>query len=291
MVQFAHNGLELWYGTPDAEAAVGVEVPRDAASITVGVRPSATANSVHIRYSVDGDSVQILRAPLVSTDYATNTQYFRAQFPTFWSGDLVEYLPVLTCSGRQAPGPETTASFPTSFRLARPLTPAQTRWTPTPEAPAARLFQPRLEHLVSVAAPLAKQPELIGQTPAGYLVNWPPIGGRLVGSAFHATVIPGGEHETTVRPDGVGILDVRVTVETDDHALISLRYTGTVDYGADWVDWLRAGSWPDVLPVRSEIRMLTAHPAYQWLNRLQCIGVGEVYPRRSFYRYDVYAIR
>ena len=73
-------------------------------------------------------------------------------------------------------------------------------------------------------------------------MNWPPVGGRLEGSAFHASVIPGGEHETTVRPDGVGILDVRVSAETDDHALISLRYTGTVDYGADWLDWLRAGT-------------------------------------------------
>ena len=290
-MRFTHNGLELWYGTPDTSPPLGDSVPRHGASITVGVRPAASANSVHVRYRVDGDGVHIVSAPLATTDYETRTQYFRADFPTFWSGDLVEYLPVLTCAGRRAPDPTTAASFPSSFQLAAPAPPISTTEHSDATPPPAWLFHPRLEHLVSVAAPLAKQPELIGQTPAGYLVNWPPVGGRLEGSAFHASVIPGGEHETTVRPDGVGILDVRVSAETDDHALISLRYTGTVDYGADWLDWLRAGNWPDTLPVRSEIRMLTAHPRYQWLNRLQCIGVGEVYPRRAFYRYDVYAIR
>ena len=85
--------------------------------------------------------------------------------------------------------------------------------------------------------------------------------------------------------------DKTLTVETDDHALVSLRHTGTVDYGHDWVDWLRTGRWPAALPVRKEIRLLTAHPRYQWLNRLQCIGVGEVRPRESFYAYDMYAVR
>jgi hypothetical protein len=46
-----------------------------------------------------------------------------------------------------------------------------------------------------------------------------------------------------------------------------------------------------VLPVRSHIRLLTADPRYGRLNRLDCLGVGEVRPRDYLYVYDMYAIR
>jgi hypothetical protein len=37
--------------------------------------------------------------------------------------------------------------------------------------------------------------------------------------------------------------------------------------------------------------MHTAHPDYTWLNRLQCVGIGEASPERSEVCYDVYAVR
>jgi hypothetical protein len=148
-----------------------------------------------------------------------------------------------------------------------------------------------LEHLVHVRVPLTRQPELIGETPAGYVVNWPPVSGTLDGPAFHATVIPGGEHQTTVRADGIGVLSASVTIQTHDRALIALRHSGTVDYGEDWAARLPLGNWPAVLPVRSHIRMLTAEPKYRWLNRLHCLSVGEVRPADYLYTYDMYAVR
>jgi hypothetical protein len=231
-----------------------------------------------------------MSAPLIENDYQRGIQYFRADFPTFWAGDYVEYVPVLSCAGRRAPDPATAHTFPSSFRL-DPMPPLVRATTPPAAANPQPTFQARLEHLVSVNVQLARQPELIGQTPAGYVVNWPPIEGALDGPAFHARIVPGGDHETIVRPDGIGILRVRVSVETDDHALISLEYSGAVEYGENWTEWLRAGRWPEALAVRSGIRMLTSASRYNWLNRLQCIGVGEVYPRELSYRYDMYAVR
>ena len=64
---------------------------------------------------------------------------------------------------------------------------------------------------------LTREPELIGETPAGFVINWHPLSGTLDGPAFHATVIPGGEHQTIVRTDGIGILSASVSVETHDH--------------------------------------------------------------------------
>jgi hypothetical protein len=117
------------------------------------------------------------------------------------------------------------------------------------------------------------------------------MSGTLDGPAFHATVIPGGEHQTVVRADGIGALSVSVTIETLDGALIAVRYAATVDYGEDWTVLLTRGKWPDVLPVRSHIRLLTCDARYSWLNRLHCLGVGEVRPSEFLYAYDMYAVR
>jgi hypothetical protein len=288
MTQLAHDGLELWYGTADAPAPDPTTPRSQRVSLTVGVRPAHPANAVSVRYRLDGRGVETISAPLVANDFPQRTQYFRATFPTFWSGGTVEYLPVLVCGGRRVPDPATVGSFPSSFRVG-PAPPAHPHPSPSPRSGAE--FPPLLEHLVHVRVELAPEPEFLGQTPLGFVVNWAPLSGTLDGPAFSAAVIPSGEHETTIRPDGVGELAVRVTVRTMDGALISLRYRGTVDYGEDWSTQLSRGRWPDRLPVRSQIRLLTAAPQYQWLNRVPCLGVGEVRPRERLYHYDMYAVR
>ena len=117
MVQLAHDGLELWYGTPDAPAPDGTTEQRQGVSVTVGVRPANPSNAVSVRYRVDGRGVETVSAPLVTNDFQKRTQYFRAAFPTFWRGETVEYVPVVSCEGRRAPDPATAGSFPSSFRL------------------------------------------------------------------------------------------------------------------------------------------------------------------------------
>lgn len=289
MVHLAHDRLELWYGTPDTPAPDGTTEPRRGVTVTVGVRPPNPSNAVVVRYRVDGRDVRTVSAPLLSHDLEKGMQYFRAAFPTFWSGEHVEYLPLVTCDGRHAPDPATATTFPSGFRLADPPATRTAAGSPGTTVPAA--FPVHLEHLVGVRVALVRKPELIGETPAGFVVNWPPASGTLDGPAFTARVLSGGEHQTVVRPDGIGVLSVSVTVETVDRALISVDYTGTVDYGVDWSTRLKRGEWPTVLPVRSHIRLLTADPRYGWLNRLDCLGVGEVRPRDYLYVYDMYAIR
>jgi hypothetical protein len=291
VVQLAHDGLELWYATPDALAPDGTVEQRHGVAVTVGVRPANPSNAVNIRYRVDGRGIETASAPLVANDFQTKTQYFRATFPTFWSGESVEYLPVLSCHGRRAPDPATAGTFPTTFRLseASATLPASRPAEGSPEPRAE--FAVRLEHLAHVRVQLAKEPELFGETPAGFVINWPPLGGTLDGPAFHARVLPGGEHQTVVRPDGIGILSVSATLETHDRVLIAERYSATVDFGEDWRTWLPAGKWPPALPVHSAISMLTSEPRYRWLNRLHCLGIGEARPSEYLYTYDVYAVR
>ena len=291
MVRLAYDGLKLWYGTPDAPAPDGTTEQRRGVSVTVGVQPANPSNAVSVRYRVDGRGVETVSAPLVASEFQNRAQYFRAAFPTFWSGETVEYVPVVSCEGRRAPDPATADTFPSSFRLSAASAASLASKPPEEGSEPRAVFPARLEHLVHVRVPLAREPELIGQTPAGFVINWAPVSGTLDGPAFHATVIPGGEHQTIVRTDGIGIVSASVSLETHDRVLIALRHSGMTDFGEDWTRWLPLGKWPSALQVRTHIRLLTADPKYRWLNRLHCLSVGEVRPAEYLYTYDMYAVR
>jgi hypothetical protein len=119
-VNLAHEGLHLWYGTPDAPVPFdGEVVPRRGASLVLGVHPSNPTNSVVVQYRVDGGIVRTVPGRELRNDYSRNVQYFVAVFPPFPTGDLVEYTPIFRCGGRQVPPPHVSERFRSGFRLER----------------------------------------------------------------------------------------------------------------------------------------------------------------------------
>lgn len=288
MTLFANDGLELWYATPDAPAPQGSTEDRERVSVTVRVRPSSPANAVRIHYRVDGGAAQHISAMAVANDYERQEQSFRADFPTFWTGQMVEYLPMLTCAGRRAPDPRTALTYPSVFQLGDPV--AATNSPVFMREPDAR-FRINTEYLATARVQMVKKPEILGDTPAGTLLIWNPAGGTVDGPALHATVRPEGEHEITVRPDGVGVINVRVTLETDDGALLAIQYSGIIDLGPAGAQSIVTEHFTPMTPIRIAPTLLTSSPRYTWLNRLQCVGIGEVRPLELLYIYDLYALR
>jgi hypothetical protein len=297
---FSNESPRLWYGTSDAPAPVGVEAGRGGVSVVVGVRPASPNNAVVVRYRVDGGPVRLVRAILNRTDYERGVQYFRAVFPDFWSGSVVEYLPLLTVAGRQIGGLSTSPPFPSSFRLgARPVLPVAPSpdggHRPLPGSPASPRLPFILDYLATATVPVRTAPEIVGPTPEGLIINWYPApGGVFVGPKIRATVGVDGEHGMALRPDGVGIIGVRAMVTTDDGALVSVIYSGVLDLGKDAFQRAASGDlahlpWPGRVQIAT--RLLTAHPKYQWLNRLQCLGVGELRAAELIFTYDLYAVR
>ena len=100
-----------------------------------------------------------------------------------------------------------------------------------------------LDHLFSYTV-LLDEPEVIGPVPEGIRVNFHFTGGEVTGPKVYGKLRPVGADWLTIRTDGVGILEVRATIETQDEALIYSSYTGVGDLGEDGYDKFLQGEPP-----------------------------------------------
>ena len=152
------------------------------------------------------------------------------------------------------------------------------------------MFDYEMEHIFSYNVTL-DPPEVIGPVPEGIRANVYVTGGEVTGPKVHGKIKPVGGDWLTVRTDGVAVLDVRATFETREEALIYVSYTGVGDLGEDGYERFLRGESDSIVPLRVVPRFLTAHPDYLWLNRLQCLGIGQVNLESLEVAYDVYALR
>ena len=156
--------------------------------------------------------------------------------------------------------------------------------------PGDKRYEPKLEYVLSYNASLAP-PEIIGPIPEGIRVNFYVTDGLFEGPKIKGKLRPVGGDWLTIRKDGIGILDVRATLETDDGALIYIAYTGTLDVGPDGYKNFAEGKIPEFIKLTVSSRMYTANPKYEWVNRAQYAQVGEFERDKLLVRYDVYEIK
>jgi len=152
------------------------------------------------------------------------------------------------------------------------------------------MFKYTMEHICSYTVTLAQPFEMIGETPVGLRLNAYVTGGEVTGPRLRGRLLSVGGDWLTVRPDGVGVLDVRATIETHDGALIYVTYNGVLEFGADGYQRMLGGNPPLRAPIQAAPRFLTSHPDYLWLNRLQCLNVGMADLATSTVSYDTYAV-
>jgi uncharacterized protein DUF3237 len=107
----------------------------------------------------------------------------------------------------------------------------------------------------------------IGAGPHGTRITFPINGGSFEGDRLRGRVLAGGNDWTVRRSDGVLELDLRVTLETDDGALIHMTFEGIRDDAASGAPYFRT------LP-----RFETADARYSFLNKLLAVGNGEIRP-------------
>tara|TARA_B100000809_G_C14779864_1_gene402533 strand:- start:26 stop:532 length:507 start_codon:yes stop_codon:yes gene_type:complete len=113
------------------------------------------------------------------------------------------------------------------------------------------------------------------QLDAGHVRIAPVTGGTFRGPGINGTVHPGGADWIT-QVSGHSSLDVRITLETDDGAIIFMSYTGVVGQGPNGLYWR-------VRPIFS-----TTSDEYDWLNHTVFIGKNKQVPGKV--AYDIFRI-
>lgn len=105
----------------------------------------------------------------------------------------------------------------------------------------------------------------------------PITGGSFTGERLSGTVLPGGADWVIYRPDGAMAIDVRITLKTDDGALIYCTYQGLFKAEAEAMGRFTRGELlaDDEYRIRTLVRLETGAPNYQWLNDTLAIGVGK----------------
>ena len=148
-----------------------------------------------------------------------------------------------------------------------------------------------LQHVTSYMATLG-EPEVIGPVAEGLRLNIYVTGGKAFGPKIKGIIRPVGADWLTVRTDGVSVLDVRATLETDDGALIYSYYTGIADLGPQgYQDFLDGAPPPEQgVDLRIRPRYQTSHPDYLWLNRAFCVGIGKAFLGTGEVSYDIYDV-
>jgi hypothetical protein len=125
----------------------------------------------------------------------------------------------------------------------------------------------------------------IGAVPHGTRVIAPIVGGRFDGPRLRGEVLPGGGDWTLLRGDGVLELDLRLTLRTDDGALIHMTSFGLRHGPPEVIAALARGEAvdPAAYYFRTTPRFETGHSRYGFLNHLLAVATGDRRPGGPIY--------
>lgn len=137
-----------------------------------------------------------------------------------------------------------------------------------------------VEHLFTLEADtVSTPPAFIANGPQGTRLVVTVTGGTFKGERLSGTIAnTAGGDWVTLRQDGTLKLDVRLTLQTDDGAMILMTYSGVGVTDA-------AGT----TNVRTAPLFETGDERYTWLNGVQAVAVGQTTP--AGVTYDVYALK
>jgi hypothetical protein len=126
----------------------------------------------------------------------------------------------------------------------------------------------------------------IGAVPKGIRSIVPVTGGDFAGPRLQGKILPGGGDWLLLRPDGVLELDLRITLETDDRALIYMRFLGIRHGPPEVIAALGQGEAVDSAKYyfRTLPSFETSSEKYAFLNRIISVGIGEARPDGAIHR-------
>jgi hypothetical protein len=233
-------------------------------------------------------------------------QWFRAQLPPLDPGAREDYRVEWSRGGRRMATLPADGSWYSLVGVAHQHAAAigaaphsvidATAVTATSDSPVrghAATGQPRFGYDLQFFAALTAdlRAELIGAAGEGYRANFFIKGGRVVGPTIDAELLPEGADFMNVRPDGVGICDIKITWRTRDGAMILDQSSGVFDLGPNGYAKVATGDFTGSPPLLLTVRWSTGHPKWQWLNRCQGLAIGRVTMETLQVQADIYIPR
>jgi hypothetical protein len=110
-------------------------------------------------------------------------------------------------------------------------------------------------------------------------------GGTFEGERLSGKVLDGSSDWQSIRSDGSTLLDVRLTLQTEDDALIAMSYQGIRRGPREVMERLDRGEQVDPADYYFRINPTfeTATEKYAWLNGILAIGIGHRFPGGPIY--------
>jgi hypothetical protein len=121
---------------------------------------------------------------------------------------------------------------------------------------------------VTLAPTITVSPSLVIGEVTGAVIDGERVKGRMKGNAAADWL--------RTSPEGYGTLDVKITYETDDGALIHATYSGRLQF--------------DTMAVYAAPLFHTGDERYLWLNRIQAVAKGAFQPDGTLI-YEMYELR
>jgi hypothetical protein len=129
---------------------------------------------------------------------------------------------------------------------------------------------------------VVKAPIEIGAGPAGTRRIIENVSAQIKGERLNAEQLGVAASDwLVVGPEGTGMVDVRLAIQTDDGAAIYMKYNGRFNASP--------GS-QDPATVYAAPTFETGDERYAWLNRVQAVGKGIIRPDRTI-DYEFYEVR
>ncbi|MFQ5477892.1 MAG: DUF3237 domain-containing protein [Candidatus Binatia bacterium] len=143
----------------------------------------------------------------------------------------------------------------------------------------------KIETLMTYRATL-KEPIAVGPGPWGTRLVYDVTGGEFEGPKLRGRLLASGADWLLVDSNGVGRLDVRATLETDDGAFVYLRYPGVVVINDVVSAALEKGletQFGDTY-FFTQPRFESGDDRYLWLNSVVAVAEGRLLPNAVEYR-------
>jgi hypothetical protein len=254
-------------------------------TIELVARPGHPSNRVDVAYRVDRGPVRVAHASPVEPGVRPE-QVFLARLPALVSGQQVEYRAELKRAGRLLDVAPADGTWMTMTAEA-PSAPVVAGTPSASDTPGIPRFEYELELLGALTVRL--RPEVLGHTPDGYRINFFVVQGEIRGPRLNGKLRPEGGDWMTVRPDGVGVVNIRVTYEMDDGGLVLEQSGGVIYVGPAGYEQVVRGVFVGTPHIYLTPSYITADPRWAWINAFQCFGLGHVVMEELRLECDIYA--